>query len=94
MIGNSSSGIIEAPFFKIPTINIGDRQKGRYKHASVINCSYSKNSIQKAINLAKKIKFKKKILKSKFFFGNGKSSEKILKQILKVQINENILRKK
>tara|TARA_B100000161_G_C33551393_1_gene415592 strand:- start:392 stop:1534 length:1143 start_codon:yes stop_codon:yes gene_type:complete len=94
MIGNSSSGIIEAPFFKIPTINIGDRQKGRYKHASVINCSYSKNSIQKAINLASSIKFKKKILKSKFFFGNGKSSEKILKQILKVQINEQLLRKK
>jgi UDP-hydrolysing UDP-N-acetyl-D-glucosamine 2-epimerase len=42
MIGNSSSGIIEAPFFKIPTINIGDRQKGRFKHTSVINCSYYK----------------------------------------------------
>tara|TARA_Y100000591_G_scaffold323426_1_gene341230 strand:+ start:1028 stop:2170 length:1143 start_codon:yes stop_codon:yes gene_type:complete len=94
MIGNSSSGIIEAPFFKIPTINIGDRQKGRFKHASVINCSYSKNSIQKAINLASSIKFKKKILRSKFFFGNGKSSEKILRQILKTQINEKFLRKK
>jgi len=94
MIGNSSSGIIEVPFFKIPTINIGDRQKGRFKHTSVINCSYSKNSIQKAIKLASSIKFKKKILKSKFFFGKGNSSEKILRQILKIKINEQLLRKK
>ena len=42
VIGNSSSGIIEVPYFKIPTINIGDRQKGRYMHLSVINASYSK----------------------------------------------------
>lgn len=94
MIGNSSSGIIEAPFFKIPTINIGDRQKGRFKHESIINCSYSKNSILRAIKLAESIKFKKKILKSKFFFGTGSSSEKIIKQILKIKINEQLLRKK
>ena len=94
MIGNSSSGIIEAPFFKIPTVNIGDRQKGRFKHISVINCSYSKNSIQKSIKLASSIKFKKKILKSKFFFGKGNSSEKILRQVLKINLNEKLLRKK
>ena len=58
------------------------------------NCTYSKNSIQKAVKLASSIKFKKKILKSKFFFGNGNSSEKILRQVLKIKINEQLLRKK
>ena len=38
VIGNSSSGIIEAPSFRIPTINIGDRQKGRVMCSSIINC--------------------------------------------------------
>ena len=38
VIGNSSSGIIEAPSFSIPTINLGDRQKGRYRAKSIIDC--------------------------------------------------------
>ncbi|MFV0237892.1 MAG: UDP-N-acetylglucosamine 2-epimerase [Flavobacteriales bacterium] len=49
MIGNSSSGIVEAPSFNIPTINIGLRQKGRISASSVIDCDTDKNSIEKAI---------------------------------------------
>lgn len=52
VIGNSSSGIIEAPSFKIPTINIGDRQKGRVCAHSVINTNYEKNNIISSINKA------------------------------------------
>ena len=43
VVGNSSSGIIEAPSFKIGTINIGDRQTGRVSGESVIHCTYEKN---------------------------------------------------
>jgi GDP/UDP-N,N'-diacetylbacillosamine 2-epimerase (hydrolysing) len=50
IIGNSSSGIYEAPSFKIGTINIGDRQKGRIQSTSVINCLPLKTEITKAIN--------------------------------------------
>ena len=49
IIGNSSSGIIEAPSFKIGTINIGDRQKGRIKANSIIDCLPNKESIKNAI---------------------------------------------
>ena len=49
IIGNSSSGLLEAPSFKIGTINIGDRQKGRVKAKSVINCNYEVSSISKAL---------------------------------------------
>ncbi len=52
VIGNSSSGICEAPSFHIPTINIGDRQKGRLKANSIIDCEPSEQSIKKAIEQA------------------------------------------
>lgn len=51
VVGNSSSGIYEAPSFKIPTINIGNRQKGRLQSDSVINCSPKKENILKAIEM-------------------------------------------
>ena len=52
VVGNSSSGIIEVPSFHIPTINIGDRQKGRIQAETVINCKPEKESIVKAIDMA------------------------------------------
>ncbi len=50
IIGNSSSGIIEAPTLKVPTVNIGDRQKGRIMAASIINCDPDSNAIRHAID--------------------------------------------
>jgi UDP-N-acetylglucosamine 2-epimerase (non-hydrolysing)/GDP/UDP-N,N'-diacetylbacillosamine 2-epimerase (hydrolysing) len=52
VIGNSSSGIIEAPSFGVPSIDIGDRQKGRIKPRSVISCSISEQEIKEAIHIA------------------------------------------
>ena len=52
VIGNSSSGIMEAPSFKIPTVNIGDRQKGRIQAASTLNCSPDANAIRQTIGRA------------------------------------------
>lgn len=52
VIGNSSSGIIETPTFKIPTVNIGDRQKGRIQAESIINCKSEKSEIKEAIKKA------------------------------------------
>jgi len=58
VIGNSSSGVIEAPSFKIPTINIGDRQKGRLRPLSVIDCLPKEKAIESAITLALSEKFR------------------------------------
>lgn len=52
VVGNSSSGIYEVPSFKIPTVNIGNRQKGRGQSASIINCKPEKNDILRAIKTA------------------------------------------
>ncbi len=61
VVGNSSSGIIEVPSFKIPTVNIGDRQKGRICADSVINCDNEKLNIENAINKALGYEFKNKV---------------------------------
>lgn len=74
IIGNSSSGIMEAPYFGTPTINIGDRQNNRAKLKSILNCDYDSNVILRIIN---KYKNKKKY-KSQFYFGSGNSHEKII----------------
>ena len=57
VIGNSSSGILEVPAFYIPTINIGDRQKGRICNESVINSNNSLEDIEKSITFAPKFKY-------------------------------------
>ncbi len=58
IVGNSSSGIIEAPAMNVPTVNIGDRQKGRLRSASVIDCSGDKHTIVDALNRALSAEFR------------------------------------
>jgi GDP/UDP-N,N'-diacetylbacillosamine 2-epimerase (hydrolysing) len=62
VVGNSSSGLLEAPSFKIGTINIGDRQRGRLKVKSVINCNPDKASIKKSLNTIYSDRFKNRLL--------------------------------
>jgi GDP/UDP-N,N'-diacetylbacillosamine 2-epimerase (hydrolysing) len=83
VIGNSSSGIIEAPAFKVPTINIGDRQKGRLQPASVLNCNPAEEEIIRVINIALSKEFKNKIQNAKSPYGEGTVSEKIISEIKK-----------
>lgn len=92
IIGNSSSGLIEVPTFKKPTINIGDRQQGRVKAISVIDCNADKMEIEKAINFAMSEDFKEKIRYSKNPYGERNSSDEIVK-ILKNTNLEDIIKK-
>ena len=84
VIGNSSSGIIEAPFLKKPTVNIGDRQNGRMCANSIINVSENKDLIIKAINKSLSKKFIESIRHTKSLYGNGNASKKIV-EILKTK---------
>lgn len=79
VIGNSSSGLIEVPSFKKATINIGDRQKGRIKGCSVIDCDPIESSITKSINTALSENFVYKLKSSLNPYGFENSSFKILK---------------
>lgn len=94
VIGNSSSGIIEAPSFHIPTINIGDRQKGRIQAKTVINCKPEYVSIVNAINKAISVEFNNIIKNVENPYGNGNTSEKIVNIVKDFVINNKMEIKK
>ena len=75
VIGNSSSGIIESPYLGVPTVNIGDRQKGRYRCQNVIQSGIEKADIKSAIQKALSGKY---AIKSTYW-GDGNATEKILR---------------
>ena len=89
IIGNSSSGLLEAPTLKVPTINIGDRQKGRLISQSVIDCKPERKEI---IYNLKKILNSKKNFKFKNPYGRGGASKKIIRVLENLNYN-NLLKK-
>jgi len=93
MLGNSSSGIIEMPSFGKPTINIGDRQKGRIKAASVIQCIPMRLDIIRALKKALSVDFCRTSARVKSPFGNGWAAKKIV-SILKKKIPKITIAKK
>ncbi|MHB1484515.1 MAG: UDP-N-acetylglucosamine 2-epimerase [Saccharofermentanales bacterium] len=93
-IGNSSSGLIEVPSFGVPTVNIGDRQKGRLQAKSVINCQPVRNEIESAIDLALTDDFKKKARNAVNPYGDGHTSDKVAAVVKDFVLNGKIDLKK
>jgi len=79
VIGNSSSGIIEAPGLGTVTVNIGDRQKGRVRADSIIDCSYSRDEIVRSIKKALSKEMIQVLAKSENPYGEGNTSENIIR---------------
>jgi len=92
IVGNSSSGIIEAPHFNIGTINIGDRQDGRLKVKSIIDCDPSAESIRKAFRRLYSKGFKRSLRFVKNPYGDGRAAERITR-ILRTYDLSNVLKK-
>lgn len=88
VIGNSSSGIIEAPCLHVPTVNIGDRQKGRLMPESVLCCEPVSFAIEETIQKAVSDDFHRKVQSMKNPFGNGETSEKIVHILKSVFVRE------
>lgn len=86
VLGNSSSGIIETPVFKVPTVNVGDRQRGRLQSESIINCLDDAVSIINAIEKAMSVEHKEICSKVISPYGDGHAAEKIAKKIYEVVI--------
>lgn len=95
MIGNSSSGIIEAPSFKLPVVNIGDRQKGRLRNKNIIDVDYDEIQIIEGIN---KALYDKKFIDSlnslENIYGDGNTSKKVVNVLKNIKIDRNLLCKK
>jgi GDP/UDP-N,N'-diacetylbacillosamine 2-epimerase (hydrolysing) len=79
IVGNSSSGILEAPTLKVGTINIGDRQLGRSQSVSVINARANKESIKEALNELFSQEFRSTLNACRSPYGEGGASRKILR---------------
>jgi len=88
VVGNSSSGIAEAPTFKIGTINIGDRQKGRIKASSVIDCQPNKKDIQKAFEKLYSNDFQESLKRTKNPYGDGMPSKKIVDILKNIELTD------
>lgn len=84
VIGNSSSGIIETPAFHIPTVNIGDRQRGRLRSGSIIDCGETTEQISAAIQTAASPKFKRQCLKMENYYGDGHAAERIAEKTVAI----------
>ena len=88
VVGNSSSGLLEVPSFGIPTLNIGDRQKGRMAADSVYNCETDKESILKGLDVIMSPAFKKKAAESHNPYEKANTVEEIFKVISTYPLEE------
>ena len=94
MVGNSSSGIIEAASFQLPVVNVGERQSGRIHGDNVIDTLCSKSEIVNAIQKATSPTFIETIKGMKNPYGNGTASEAIVSCLKSLDLTESLIMKK
>lgn len=95
LVGNSSSGIIEAPAFGLPVVNIGLRQEGRVRAKNIIDVDHNKSQIKKAIQRSLfNQRYRKRLKKYKSPYGDGKASKRIVEVLNKIKIDKKLLHKK
>jgi UDP-N-acetylglucosamine 2-epimerase (non-hydrolysing)/GDP/UDP-N,N'-diacetylbacillosamine 2-epimerase (hydrolysing) len=94
MVGNSSSGIIEAPSFNLPVVNIGSRQEGRIRAENVIDVGYESEAIVKGVKRAIQPEFRQKLKGLHNPYGTGYAAEKIVKRLKKVELDEKVIIKR
>jgi GDP/UDP-N,N'-diacetylbacillosamine 2-epimerase (hydrolysing) len=90
VVGNSSSGLIEVPSFAVGTINIGDRQRGRLKAESVIDCDPNRQSIADALKYLYSDTFRKKLEYVHNPYGQGGASERVVETLKKVKLDDGL----
>lgn len=91
VLGNSSSGLLETPYFNIPTINVGNRQEGREKANTVYDCKTDRNKILRLIKLLNKNKLRGNNIKD--LYGIGNTSENVIKILSNKKLDLNIKKK-
>ena len=93
MVGNSSSGIIEAASFKLPVVNIGNRQLGRVRGENVIDVGCDHREIYAAIEKAISPQFRASLANLANPYGDGHAAERIVNRLKHVNLNDGLLRK-
>ena len=93
-LGNSSSGIMETASFAVPTVNIGERQRGRERAANVIDAPANREAVLSAIALARSSKFRESLRGMANPYGDGTASEKIVDVLTSAPLGRELLAKK
>lgn len=94
MVGNSSSGIIESSIFKLPVVNIGDRQMGRLRTPNIIDVPDEAHAIEKAIHTALSPQFRESLSQMEHPYGKGDASKQILQTLKTVPLDGSLLKKR
>jgi UDP-N-acetylglucosamine 2-epimerase (non-hydrolysing)/GDP/UDP-N,N'-diacetylbacillosamine 2-epimerase (hydrolysing) len=94
IVGNSSSGMIEAASFHLPSVNIGTRQAGRIIAANVLNVSYDEGRIARAIHVALSERFRARLRALKNPYGDGHTAERVVSVLAKLRPTPKLLQKR
>lgn len=94
MVGNSSSGIIEAASYKLPVVNVGNRQSGRLHGENVIHSGYGRVDIVEAIKQAASAKFRARLSDLVNLYGDGQASKRIVRELKRVTLDGQLLKKR
>jgi UDP-N-acetylglucosamine 2-epimerase (non-hydrolysing)/GDP/UDP-N,N'-diacetylbacillosamine 2-epimerase (hydrolysing) len=94
MVGNSSSGLLEAPSFGLPVVNVGNRQRGRVRGANVIDVGYGREEIGKGIRRATDPIFRKSLQGLANPYGDGKAAPRIVEKLVEVPLSDRLLVKR
>lgn len=93
MVGNSSSGLLEAPSFRLPVVNVGTRQDGRLRARNVIDCGYDVGGIVRAVRRALSPAFRRSLRGLKNPYGDGRAADRIVRRLEAVPLDDRLLRK-
>lgn len=94
MVGNSSSGLIEAASFELPVVNVGTRQQGRISNRNVLNCECTREAITNAIRMAVSEEFRSSVRGIENVYGDGRASERILRVMKNVPLDRRLIMKR
>jgi UDP-hydrolysing UDP-N-acetyl-D-glucosamine 2-epimerase len=94
MVGNSSSGLIEAPSFGLPVVNIGERQAGRVRGENVIDVSHDASAIETAIRQAVEPNLRRRLASIANPYGNGHAAERIVGRLERCEPRDRLLHKR
>jgi UDP-N-acetylglucosamine 2-epimerase (non-hydrolysing)/GDP/UDP-N,N'-diacetylbacillosamine 2-epimerase (hydrolysing) len=94
MVGNSSSGLVEAPSFHLPVVNIGTRQKGRVRGRNVIDVGYERSAIIEGVKRAVSREFKETLKGLENPYGSGKASDRVVETLKRVPIDAGLMMKR
>jgi UDP-hydrolysing UDP-N-acetyl-D-glucosamine 2-epimerase len=94
MVGNSSSGIIEAASFELPVVNVGTRQRGRVRGANVVDVGYDRRSILEGLEKVLDPEFQASLKGIRNPYGTGVASDKIVEVLKRVQLDEKLIKKR